>query len=122
MRNRELRDQSNRFPDGRGIATGIGVGVQPRTPAEQLVAQLWKTTLQVSDVRLVDDFFDVGGNSLRAMQLTYRLVDAFQTELPLRTVFDVPTIEGIVSAIARRLGDRDMLDRRAAKLLEGDPV
>jgi acyl carrier protein len=64
-----------------------------------LVAEL----LGVEQVSSEDNFFLMGGHSLFAAQLSARVRDAFGVELPLRTVFDAPTIAGLAAAVDRLL-------------------
>src|SRR5262245_13260353 len=69
--------------------------VPPRTPAEALVATLWQEVLGVHQVGLEDNFFALGGHSLLATQLVSRLRHAFGVEVPVRWVFDAPTVAGL---------------------------
>jgi amino acid adenylation domain-containing protein len=73
--------------------------VAPRTPGEELVAGIWAQLLGVPRVGRHDNFFTLGGNSLMATQAASRLRNAFKVELPLRWLFDSPT----VGALAHRL-------------------
>ncbi|HYO56343.1 non-ribosomal peptide synthetase [Archangium sp.] len=73
--------------------------VAPRTPGEELVAGIWAQLLGVPKVGRHDNFFALGGNSLMATQAASRLRNAFKVELPLRWLFDAPT----VSALAQRV-------------------
>ncbi|MBZ4423313.1 non-ribosomal peptide synthetase, partial [Myxococcus sp. RHSTA-1-4] len=66
--------------------------VAPRTPMEARLAALWAELLHVPRVGVHDDFFELGGHSLLATQLTTRLRDAFGMELPLRELFEAPTL------------------------------
>jgi amino acid adenylation domain-containing protein len=66
--------------------------VAPRTPVEKLVADIWAEILRVEQVSIHDNFFEIGGHSLLATRVTTRLRDAFQIELPLRTIFEEPTV------------------------------
>jgi amino acid adenylation domain-containing protein len=76
-------------------------GTPPRTPAETRMAALWKEVLGVEEVRLEDNFFDLGGHSLLATQLVSRVRAAFGIDLPLRRLFERPTL-GELSAVLER--------------------
>jgi len=69
--------------------------VAPRNHTEQLLAHVWGEILDISDVGVHDNFFELGGHSLLATQMFSRLRSLFQTEPPLRAVFETPTIAGL---------------------------
>ncbi|WP_232293883.1 condensation domain-containing protein, partial [Stigmatella aurantiaca] len=71
----------------------------PLSPSEELVAGIWAQLLGIPKVGRHDNLFALGGNSLLAMQVASRLRKAFQAELPLRWLFEAPT----VSALAQRV-------------------
>ena len=71
----------------------------PLSPLEQAVADIWAEVLRVERVRRRDNFFDLGGHSLLATRVVARFRTAYRIELPLRTLFEAPT----VSALARRV-------------------
>ncbi|WP_406694054.1 amino acid adenylation domain-containing protein [Singulisphaera sp. Ch08] len=71
----------------------------PRNQAERLVAQTWELVLKRERVGIHDNFFSLGGHSLLATQVASRLRDAFNTDIPLRTLFEATT----VAALAQRL-------------------
>ncbi|HKR13279.1 MAG TPA: condensation domain-containing protein, partial [Pyrinomonadaceae bacterium] len=73
--------------------------VAPRTPVEEIVADIWSNALRVEKVGIYDNFFDLGGHSLPATQVVSRLRQVFQIELPLRTLFDEPTVFGLSRSI-----------------------
>ncbi len=73
--------------------------VAPRTPAEEQLAALWTQVLRVQRVGIHDNFFELGGHSLLATQVISRLRAAFGVELPLRALFEAPT----VAALTRRI-------------------
>ncbi|HSU13785.1 non-ribosomal peptide synthetase, partial [Longimicrobium sp.] len=77
--------------------------VAPRTPAEERMAGIWAQVLGMERVGGEDNFFDLGGHSLLATQLVSRVREEFRTELPLRAVFEAPTLAelaGRVEALA----------------------
>jgi FkbH-like protein len=79
--------------------------VSPRTPTEEILANLWTDILGV-DVGIHENFFELGGHSLLATQLISRVRQAFSIELPLRCLFESPTIAELSATIeiARQTG------------------
>jgi amino acid adenylation domain-containing protein len=78
--------------------------VPPRTPAEELVADVWEGILGMRP-GVHDNFFDLGGHSLRATQVVSRIREAFGADLPLRTIFEAPTVAELAArAVAARAG------------------
>jgi amino acid adenylation domain-containing protein len=70
----------------------------PQTPAQELVAGIWAELLRRDRVGLRESFFDLGGHSLLAIQVVSRLRDALGVEVPLRAVFEDPTVAGVAAA------------------------
>ncbi|GCF07282.1 non-ribosomal peptide synthase/polyketide synthase [Dictyobacter arantiisoli] len=66
--------------------------VAPRTINEEVVLSCWSEVLERDHISVLDNFFSIGGHSLLASQLLSRLRTSFQIEIPLRTLFDAPTI------------------------------
>jgi acyl-CoA synthetase (AMP-forming)/AMP-acid ligase II/acyl carrier protein len=80
--------------------------VAPRTPLEKSVATLWSALLNVPDIGAEDNFFtELGGHSLLATQLMSRVRDQFHLDLPLRVLFENPTVAGLAAAIAAAQGE-----------------
>jgi amino acid adenylation domain-containing protein len=75
----------------------------PRTPLEELIAGLWREVLGTGRVALRESFFDLGGHSLTAARLTARLSRDLGLEVPLRDLFENPTVEGLARRIEERL-------------------
>ena len=71
----------------------------PQTTIEQTLATLWQQILGLESIGIHDNFFELGGHSLLATQLMSRVRDAFHMEVPLRSLFDTPTIASLATAI-----------------------
>jgi acyl carrier protein len=67
--------------------------VEPRSDTEKALAKIFEDVLDGLHASIYDDFFAVGGHSLRAMQLVNQIRSHFHVEIPLRVVFEMPTIE-----------------------------
>jgi amino acid adenylation domain-containing protein len=71
----------------------------PRSPTEEVVAGIWTEVLGLEGIGVSDNFFDLGGHSLKATQVVSRVRDAFQVELPVHSVFASPTVAGLAKVI-----------------------
>ena len=71
----------------------------PRTELEKAVAQVWREALGVDAVGIDDDFFGLGGNSLVAVQLIAALRKEVGVRLPMRSLFELPTVAGLAARI-----------------------
>jgi acyl carrier protein len=72
----------------------------PATPEEEIIAGIWAQVLHLDRVGIHDNFFDLGGHSLLAIQVVSRVGNEFKIELPLRVLFEHPTVVGLASTIA----------------------
>jgi acyl carrier protein len=71
----------------------------PRTPMEEMLAEIWREVLKLERIGIHDNFFDLGGHSLLATQVISRVRARFQMNLPLRTLFEMPTIVELANVI-----------------------
>jgi acyl carrier protein len=67
----------------------------PRTPLEQLIANTYARLLDLERAGRNDSFFDLGGHSLLATQLSSRLRELLRTDVPLRRIFECPTVAAL---------------------------
>ncbi|MGF6911741.1 amino acid adenylation domain-containing protein/thioester reductase-like protein, partial [Kitasatospora sp. MAP12-15] len=103
--------------------------IAPRNATEQRTARVWAEILQrdVDRVGVEDNFFDLGGHSLLATQLVFALRTEFAVELPLKALFEYPTVAGLAAAVDRCQGgaqavldtDVDPADLRLAEDITG---
>ena len=75
----------------------------PRDPTERTLAKLWSDLLKLDKVGVQDDFFALGGHSLLATRLVSQIRREFDVEIPLRAIFENPTIERLALQIAEKL-------------------
>ena len=85
----------------RGLKVAGSKPVAPRNSTEDALAGIWADLLQVEDIGVFDNFFDLGGHSLLAGQVLARVAGVFAVSLPLRVLFETPT----VAALARRVSE-----------------
>ncbi|MBA2679919.1 MAG: amino acid adenylation domain-containing protein [Ktedonobacteraceae bacterium] len=71
----------------------------PRDPLEEAVAEIWQQVLGRAEIGIRENFFALGGHSLLGAQVISRIRTVLQIELPLRRLFETPTIEGLTEAI-----------------------
>ena len=71
----------------------------PRNPVEESLARIWAEVLKLEKVGVNDNFFDLGGHSLKAVQVISRARNTFEVDLPLRRLFETPTIVGLAEGI-----------------------
>ena len=94
------------------------VKTPPRTDTEKKLASMWQELLKVEDVGTEQNFFELGGHSLLVLQVIARIRKAFEVEIPVRVVFEQPTIAEIAAEVEKALAAGEkvrtpILQRRA---------
>jgi len=87
--------------------------VAPRSPLEETLAEIWRETLGVAQVGVESNFFDLGGHSLLATRVVTQIRERFGVELPLRVLFESPTIAGL----AQHLDDGQVKETQLSRIL-----
>jgi amino acid adenylation domain-containing protein len=103
------------LPDPVAPALAEARRVAPRTPTEVGIAAIWKEVLKKEDVGVADDFISLGGHSLLAIRVLGKLSRKFGVRLPLRTLFDAPTVAQLAEIV-----DVELELAAVAALTEGD--
>ena len=91
----------------------------PRTPAEEALAEIWVEVLGLDEVGISDHFLELGGNSLLASQVISRVIKTFKVEVPLRSLFESPTVADMAVVILQnqaKEAQQEDLDRMLAEL------
>ncbi|GCF08365.1 non-ribosomal peptide synthetase [Dictyobacter arantiisoli] len=78
-------------------------GQEPRNELEELVLQIWKQVLQTEQPGVQDNFFEIGGHSLLATQVVSRLRQLVGVELPVRAIFEAPTVAQLATLLTHEL-------------------
>ncbi|MGR6319147.1 amino acid adenylation domain-containing protein [Micromonospora soli] len=96
--------------------------VPPRTDAESLVAEVYAEILQVEKVGALDDFFALGGNSLRGMRAMARIRAEVDVDLPMRALFGSPVVADLAAQIEERIAAEldGLSDTEVAALLAAE--
>ena len=80
-----------------------GSAIAPRDPVEEVLAGIWQEVLGVEIFSIYDNFFELGGHSLLATQVISRIKKIFEVNLPLRRLFESPTVAGLATEIYKAM-------------------
>jgi amino acid adenylation domain-containing protein len=96
--------------------------ILPRTPVEETLAEIWAMVLGVEQVGIHANFFELGGHSLLATQVISRIRDAFQVEVPVRSLFKSPTIASLAAIIEQKQLDETDSEKLVEMLADLDQL
>ena len=83
--------------------TSVPEQVKPLGPIEEVVASIWAEVLGIEQIGATDNFFDIGGQSLKAVQVVVRLLEVLRVELPVTTIFEAPTVRSLAGVVERSM-------------------
>jgi amino acid adenylation domain-containing protein len=90
--------------------------IEPRSPVEEGLADIWRDILRVDRVGAQDDFFHLGGHSLLATRLISRIAETFGIRLPLREIFEHSRLDALAGSLARAMVE-DSSDAEIQRML-----
>ena len=90
----------------------------PRTKVEEVLCGIWAEVLRLDQVGINDNFFELGGHSLLATRLLACVQNAFEVRLPLRCVFEAPTVVGMAESLFNTSGERLRIEETAQILVQ----
>ncbi len=105
-------------PQGLGLTSGVEY-VAPRNEIEEKLVKIWEEVLQIDRVGVLDDFFALGGHSLKAMQFTVRAEKVFGVKIDIRNLLSKPTIDSLSEEINTL---KWVKDKSEEFIVEGDEL
>ena len=96
--------------------------VEPRTAAERVLARIWGEMLGVDQLGVLDNFFARGGHSLLATQIVSRVRETLQVDVPVRTLFERPTVAELAQALGTLERKPGQIERIAQLVLHIDAM
>jgi len=97
--------------------------MEPKTPTEKIIAKLWSSLLRIDKVGVNDNFFDLGGNSLLALQFIAKLRLEHSMEVPVVKLYQHPNIQALLNSLNESTGSKSVFEKakeRASKLTSGN--
>ncbi|BDU21604.1 polyketide synthase [Dyella sp. GSA-30] len=122
--NKAIATQNSDNPNGTNISGARPllktVYQEPANDVEHALAEIWQDLFGIEHIGRNDDFFELGGHSLLATQVVYRVRNAFEIDMPLRDLFELPTIAALAERVEEvvRLEIENMSDLEAQRLVD----
>jgi thioester reductase-like protein len=100
--------------------TNIEKFAPPQTSTELTLAEIWSAILGVERIGVNDNFFDIGGHSIKAIQIVSQIQDRLKVDLSIRELFMRPTIAGLSDSIERAQGTTNRAEQKMTHLVSLD--
>ncbi len=103
-----------------GLVTDDVAYVEPGNPVESVLTRIWTELLERDRVGINDNFFEIGGHSILATRVISRIRENFEVQLPIRHLFDSPTITGIADIMLSDSSQKARLQETAELIMQID--
>ena len=120
MPNGKVARKALQPPEG-GRSSAETLYVAPRSPVESMLVELWEQVLNVERVGIFDNFFELGGHSLLATQVVSRVRQVMKVEIPIRELFENPTVSSLAVRVEIALRAESGLEMPALEPLTRNP-
>jgi acyl carrier protein len=105
-----IRRTKKELPPSDGLLHGCPAPkVMPQTEMEQIIVSIWKEILEIEDIGIYHNFFDLGGRSIQIIQVHGRLQKVLKRDIPLIDLFRYPTILSLSQYLSREQGKQSSL-------------
>jgi len=101
------------------VAEAVAAIARASTPTEEIVAGIWAAELRLPHIGLDEDFIDLGSHSLQGVAVVARLEDRFGVSIPVRVLFEEPTVADLAAWIDRQAGETHGAEVEMIRLQEG---
>ncbi|MFN7503683.1 MAG: phosphopantetheine-binding protein, partial [Dolichospermum sp.] len=92
--------------------------IAPQTPIQEILAEIWAEVLGVKQVGIDDNFFQLGGHSLKAIQLIGKIRQTLELDITIRHLFTSPTVKELATVLGELAGGEDIINEIAKTIQE----
>jgi acyl carrier protein len=92
--------------------------IAPQTPIQEILAEIWAEVLGVKQVGIDDNFFQLGGHSLKAIQLIGKIRQTLELDITIRHLFTSPSVKELATALGELAGGEDIINEIAKTIQE----
>jgi acyl carrier protein len=92
--------------------------IAPQTPIQEILAEIWAEVLGVKQVGIDDNFFQLGGHSLKAIQLIGKIRQTLELDITIRHLFTSPSVKELATVLGELAGGEDIINEIAKTIQE----